>query len=296
MLKKKDMKVSEDTFSIAFDGENIIEAGVLGIALSNIAYIVDKVVKNEPTSENYKLQVKTFEKGSFSIDFLFVLMTIGQMAQFYTLQDAANIVSVLKGMFDIKLLLKGQKPKNVKDMLEEGYVRVEAPDGTAILAPLGSKVVIANQEVDRKVSEIAQATKIHNPNGGIKLLHGNDTYHYEKDSIEEISKQVYLQEKTNSENQQVIRVSLPVKRPVLIGDGAWTFKYGTRSISASIVDETFLHAVHQGESSYKAGDKLDVDMSIQTILSPDNQPIREVYTIEKVYGIVPSMEEEQLKI
>ena len=296
MMLNDRTKVSEDTFSIAFDGDNVIEAGVLGTALSNIAYIIDKVVKNEATSEDYKLQVKTFEKGSFSIEFLFVLMTIGQMTQFYTLQDAANVVSVLKGMFDIKRLLKGQKPKSVKDRLEEGYVQVEAPDGTAIMAPLGSKIVIANHEVDRKVSEIAQAAKIHNPEGGLKLLHGDDEYHYEKESIEEIAKQVYVQEGTNSENQQLIRVLLPVKKPVLIGDGAWTFRYGTRSISASIADKTFIQSVHQGKSSYKAGDKLDADMSIQTILSPNNQPIREVYTIEKVYGIVPATDSEQLKL
>ena len=41
---------------------------------------------------------------------------------------------------------------------------------------------------------------------------------------------------------------------------------------------------------------LVLGMEIQTILSPDNQPIRETYTIEKVYGIVPATKAEQLKL
>ena len=40
MMLNDGTKVSEGTFSIAFDGDNVIEAGVLGTALSNIAYII----------------------------------------------------------------------------------------------------------------------------------------------------------------------------------------------------------------------------------------------------------------
>lgn len=296
MLEDNNKIVSTDTFSVSFDGDNTIEAGVLGITLSNLSYIVNEIVEAEPTGTDCKLEVTTFEKGSFSIGFVFTLLGLTQLAQYYTLQDASNLINVIKGMLDIKLHLKGQKPKSVKDMLEEGYVQVESPDGTEVLAPIGSKIVISNQNVDRKLSEIAQAAQIHNPNGGLKLVHGDDTYHYEKENIDEIAKTVFSQDKSNSENQQSIRVLLPVKKPVLIGDGAWTFKYGTRSISANITDKQFMDAVHQGKSSYKAGDKLDADMEIQTILSPDNQPIRETYTIEKVYGIVPATKAEQLKL
>ena len=283
-----------DAFSISFDGGNTIEASVLGSALSNLAFIIGKVVESEPTKPEYKLQVKTFEKGSFLIEFLFALVTFGQIAQFYTINDAAAMINILKGMFDIKKLLKGEKPKEVKEYLEDGYVQVSAPDGTQVMAPTGSKIVISSPEVDKRISEIAQVTRIHNPDGGLKLIHGQDVFYFEKESIEDIAIPAHVPEKNNSENSNTMRVLLPIKKPDLLGNGAWSFKYGKRTINATIEDKEFMLSVHQGKSSYKAGDKLDVDLTTITKLSPSNSLLKETYIISRVYGIIPG--EQQTKL
>ena len=87
---------------------------------------------------------------------------------------------------------------------------------------------------------------------------------------------------------------MPIKKPDLLGNGAWSFRYGNRNINANIEDKEFMKNVHQGKSSYKAGDKLDVELTIQTKLSPSNLPIKESYVIEKVHKLIPAEQQTEL--
>lgn len=283
-----------DRFSLSFEGENEIEASVLGNTLSNLAYVVSQIVEDEPLKPEYSLKIKSFRKGSFRVDFIFTLLSLGaatQMAGISSLEQAANLFTIITGIFDIKAKLKGEKPKEVKENLSEGLVQVVAPDGTEVIAPLGSNIVIRNPSVDRKMSEIAQNVRLHNPNGGIKLIRGEEQYLYDKDSIDDIAETTQITTMKNTATSHEERVALPIKKPDLLGNGSWDFRYGNRTIRASINDVEFLKQVHDGKTAYKAGDKLDVSLLTDIKLSPDNTPISETYTIEKVHGIVLAPEQ-----
>ena len=289
---------TSDAFSLAFDGGNEIEAAVLGLTLTNLSFVVGKIVAEDPTKPEHELKVQTFEQGSFVID---LILSIARKAQevipntgIDSLDDAKKVIDIFKGTLDIKALLKGQKPKKIEEKVQEGYIRVTAPDGTEVTAPLGSKIVINNPQVDKSISEIAQGVRLHNPEGGLRLIRDGNTTAYSRDEIQDIGIQTHNAEMSDTERITYQRIALPIKKLDLLGNGAWAFRYGKRSISASFEDKVFLKAVHEGKNSYKAGDKLDVDLRVETKLAPDNTPLREVYIIEKVHSVVPAPEQQSL--
>lgn len=290
---------TSDKFSLAFDGGNEIEAAVLGLTLSNLSFVVGKIVEEDPTELEHELMVQTFEQGSFIIDFILSIARKAQEVIPHTgidsLDDAKKVVDVFKGMLDIKAQLKGQKPKKIEEKVQEGYIRVTTPDGTEVTAPLGSKIVINNPQVDKSISEIAQGVRLHNPDGGLRLIRDGNTTSYSRDEIQDIGIQTHNVEMSDTERISYQRIALPIKKLDLLGNGAWTFRYGKRSISASFEDKVFLKAVHEGKISYKAGDKLDVDLRIETKIAPDNTLLKESHIIEKVYGVVPAPEQQKIQ-
>lgn len=63
-------------FTFTFEGESAIDASLLGLTLSNISYIANKVVENDPLQPQFQLKVNAFEKGSFAIIFQTLLACI----------------------------------------------------------------------------------------------------------------------------------------------------------------------------------------------------------------------------
>lgn len=296
-MQSENQKVTMDNFSLSFEGGNEIDAALLGHALSNLSFVVSKIVEDEPSKPEHKLKVQTFTKGSFVVELSFMLMVATQtaaMAGISSLEDAANLFNIIVGMLDIKSKLKGDKPEAVKENLNDGSVQVLAPDGTEVIAPLGSRIVITNPAVEKSVCALADSMRLHNPNGCMKLMRGNEVKSYDHGQIQDIAVPSHTPELTNTNSDQLMRIALPIKKPDLLGNGAWNFRYGKRSISASINDMDFIKNVHDGKMSYKAGDKLDVDLRVETKLAPDKTPIGETYSIEKVYGIVPAPQ--QIKV
>jgi len=280
--------VSTDVFSISFDGENEIEASLLGLSISNLAFVINEIVAEDATEPQCKLKVSAFRKGSFEILFALAVISIGQISSLYSTGDALSVIGVLKGIFDVKKLLKGEKPKAVEDDVKEGYVRVISKDGTDISAPLGVKILFSNPVVEMKITQISQAIDTHNPEGGFSLSTGNEIIHYNHSDIEDMSQTIPITEYGPTDTVQVSELTLPILKIALQGDAAWSFRFGTRAIKANIEDRDFLKIVHIGQVSFKAGDKLSVELIITTRFSDEGIPIRESYSILKVYGHIPA--------
>ena len=60
-----------DLFSLSFEGKNEIEASVLGNTLTNLSYVVNKIVGDELSKPEYSLKIKTF-KVIFRQDFILI--------------------------------------------------------------------------------------------------------------------------------------------------------------------------------------------------------------------------------
>lgn len=290
-MHKNNSNITLNEFSFSFDGENEIEASLLGLSLSNISFIVNQIAASDNSLDECRLKVTAFQKGSFEVLFTFVTLAASQITALYTPEEALVMFNILKGVFDIKKCLKGDKPKSIEEDPNTGYMHVVAPDGSDVFAPLGSKVVIANSVVDRKVSEIGNAAHLHNPNGGFRLASGDSAVRYEKEDVEDILIETHEVDFSPTDTERSDRLLLPIRKVDLLGNASWSFKYGSRSITAKIEDASFIKAVHSGETSYKAGDKLDVSLTTLTKLSGDGVPMRETYTIDKVYGHVSAAEQ-----
>ncbi len=288
---------SSDTFTLSFDGGNDVDAGLLGLTISNMAFVVNQIASDDIARPECQLKVSAFKKGSFEIWFAVGLIACSQLSQAYTLSDASMVFNLIKGVFDIKKSLKGEKPEKVILDENEGTVHVLCADGTEVIAPLGAKIVIDKPAVSRKISEISQAIQQHNPEGGFTLIGSDEEVHYDHQAVEEIALLSPATEFGPTEINQRSEVTLPIRKVDLLGKAAWSFVYGQRTITASIEDRQFLQNVHSGKSSYKAGDKLTVQLTTSTKLAGDGTPTSESYTIDKVINIIPSVsyEGEQTK-
>lgn len=278
------------SFSFTFEGSSEISASLLGLSLSNLSYIVHEIGQKNDSYEECELKVSSFQKGSFEILFTTAIIAAGQISALYSPQDLNSILNVLKGIFDIKKLLKGDRPRSALPDIKPGYIHVTSPDGSSVLAPAGSNIVITNPEIDRKVSEIAQAVHQHNPSGGFRLANNTQAFSYDSQAIADIALQSY-DTANSSDSRRSMRVSLPIVKVDLLGNSSWSFKYCDRTISAKICDQEFLKSVHSGQTAYKAGDMLDVLLIVTTKLSSNGIPLKDTYQIDQVYGIQPSPEQ-----
>lgn len=272
-------------FTFTFEGESAIDASLLGLTLSNISYIANKVVENDPLQPQFQLKVNAFEKGSFAIIFQTLLACMGQLSTLTTIQDAASVFDIFKGMFDIKMALKGNKPKKITDDAIKGYVMIDTPDGTHIQAPTGSRIVIDRPDIDQKISQIAQAARLNNPQNGFRLSSGSNSFSYNSEAVQDIALPICDTDRVPYEKRKVVAVSLPIVKIVFLGNSAWTFRYMGKNINASIDDTNFLNLVQQGQVSYKAGDQLDVDLLIIEKYTGDDELYGVSYRVTRVHGV-----------
>ena len=287
--------VSSGNFTFAIDGDYDVDASLLGISISNLAYIVEELSESDVVKPECRLKVTGFQKGSFEVLLAVVLVTAGQLSSLYTLDEAALLIASIKGIFDIKKLLKGNRPEKIETDQKSGYARVVSPDGTDVTAPLGSTIVINNPKVERKVNEMSKALLYSNPEGGFRITSGDQSSCYNHEDVEDIALPIHVTESEPSDLVENSRVTLPVKKLDLSGLSAWTFSYGSRNIQAKIEDGGFLRQVHQGSDAFSAGDKLDVALVKITKISPDGVPLREKYSVEHVYRHIPTPRSEQIK-
>ena len=279
---------SSANFTFAFEGENSIDAALLGLTLSNLSFIANTIVENDPLHPRLQFKVKAFEKGSFAVIFQSILATAGQLSALGYIHDASAVFEILKGIFDIKLALKGNKPKSVKENPLEGRVIIDTPDGTHVDVPAGSKVVVSRPNIDQKIVQIAQAAHLSNPNYGFRLSNGDQTFTYTSEDVEDIALPICDTDLVHYEKRMSIVAHLPIVKLVLVGNSAWTFRFNGRNINASISDKNFLALVHSGHISYKSGDQLTVDLLIIEKYSAYNELVGTSYRITHVHGFSPN--------
>lgn len=92
------------------------------------------------------------------------------------------------------------------------------------------------------------------------------------------------------------RVDLEIIKSSFKGNSAWAFMYKNHQITAAIKDEDFLHEVHSGKVSIKAGSYITCDLERTVIVDELGLPLdhAEKYTVMKVYGGIKNNYDNQL--
>lgn len=134
---------SREMMSFHLDGESEIDAALLSKMISDMAELT-KITAKEVNPEAYlKMNVTAFKNGSFQIDFSAVCQVAESLFDAFApgVTLAATVIGGVKGIFEIKKLLKGEKAKSVTE-IQNGYITVESATGKKVTVPAQSAVVM----------------------------------------------------------------------------------------------------------------------------------------------------------
>lgn len=105
-------------------------------------------------------------------------------------------------------------------------------------------------------------------------------------------------EKTQLIEQNMVtnqKVTLVIKKPDLLGDSQWEFKFNGNTMKAKIEDENWLTKFQNGDFSIQAKDSIECDLRIETNDIPESKS-EVIYTILKVHQILKNNPPKQLNI
>lgn len=95
-----------------------------------------------------------------------------------------------------------------------------------------------------------------------------------------------------------VRMMLKVKKPDFLGSSRWDLNHGPRAISAAMADGEWLARFRGRDPTamLAPGDSIDVEMRIDAAYGHDNELVRELYTIEHVFGVVVPPEQASFSV
>jgi hypothetical protein len=272
--------------SFHLDGNNEIDAVILSNIISEMAALTSAVSKEVNPDAYLKTNVTAFKNGSFQIDFSAVCKAAETMfsdpAAVVTI--AATIIGAVKGCFEIKKMLKGEKEKSVSDN-SDGSITITTADGATITAPKASQIVLGNVQAAQNIANVCFYAREHNENKGFTISDKDGGVYCAPADLEKMSTPSLITETVSCQRGRV-EALLPIRRPVLEGYSKWGLKYNGKAIDASITDEDFLERFHQS-GSVRAGDCLQALMEVYVDVDRNGIPIAgtEKYTIIKVHSI-----------
>jgi hypothetical protein len=281
-----DLIQSKAAFGLHLEGSNEIDAELLSETIHDMAELTKLAASEENPQAYLKMNVTAFRNGSFQIDFSTICETVKTMFVPATAAAgfAASVVNTVKGFFEIKKLLKGEKPKNVSD-IDNKKIVVENNVGEKITVNKYSQSVLNNCQIDQLTINISNCVMEHNPNGGFEFVSENGNSKFSAQNVQDIAKPIPIQEETICK-RFCVETELPIVKAALVGRSAWSFIYNGKNIIASIDDEIWISEVNRGDISIRSGDYINATLEIYVDLDSDGKPIEksEKYAVIKVHG------------
>ena len=115
---------------------------------------------------------------------------------------------------------------------------------------------------------------------GFKMSSGEEAVIFNKDEFATMAKKITIEPQDSEE--QIKAATLVVVKPILEkSHSKWSFYLNGVSINADIKDDAFLDEVGKGERSFRAGDRLMVEIQIKS----DYNDVYKIY-IPKSYTVL----------
>lgn len=276
---------SRSKMSFHLDGDSEIDAALLSRTISDMAELTQLAAKEVNPDAYLKMNVTAFKNGSFQIDFSAVCQVAETLfaGTVACAGLAATVIGGVKGIFEIRKLLKGGKPKSVTED-GDGYIKVEADTGGSVRVPKQSGIAINVIQVGQLVANISSYAKEHNPDGGFSISDEAGEIYCSPKDIEEMSKQAPVTETITCQRSRV-QTDMLIRKAVFDGTAKWGFEYDGKAIDASIEDESFMNWF-QEHGAVKKGDYIRATLEILVEVDRNGFPIRgtEKYTVVQVHG------------
>lgn len=280
---------SNTKFSFHLDGDSEIDTFLLTDTIQNMAELTKIAVTAENPEAYLKMNVTALKNGSFEICFSAVCSYAEEILTFAATAAplALTAVETVKGFFEIKRFLKGEQPKSVTEN-EDKTIRIEKSNAETITVNAASGNIINgdnNVIIDKCIVNIFHNAAEHNPTGGCSFSDEKGTAYYSNNDVKHMKKP-FVQKQDTIINRSIAKaVDLSIKKPDLIGQSQWGFRYNNKNIDARISDDTFLEQIHKG-IPIKKGDYITTTLQIDTELDLFGMPIpgSEKYEIIEVIG------------
>lgn len=276
---------SREEMSFHLDGQSEIDASLLSKMIADMVELTKLTATKVNPDAYLKMNVTAFTNGSFQIDFSAVCQ-IAESIFNHAPSCAAlalTVISSVKGIFEIKKLLKGEKAKKVTDT-DDGFITVEAKNGKSIKVPKQSEIVMNVIQADHLVTNISMYAKEHNPSGGFSISMEDSVLYCSSEDISGMTKSLPIEDVSTCKRFRVT-ANLPIRKAIFRGHSKWGFELNGKAIEAAIDDDAFIQYFQEHES-VKSGDYINATVEVYIDIDPQGNTVKgsERYTIVKVNG------------
>lgn len=180
-----------------------------------------------------------------------------------------DIAELIKTWLDILKFLRGEPPKSIDPIPSSDKVII-TNNGGQTLTINGN---VYNNCIFNNIGKDAEKLTPPFSGGATKLdiRSGNRRIStYNQEDIRGFREIKPIDKPIESE----INAILVVKAPILEGEGRWHFKYGSQTLTASIMDHDFLERVHSGSESFRKGDRFLVQLKSTQLTDRKKSAVR----------------------
>lgn len=246
-----------------FEGNSSVSVNLLVKTLSGVFESYESMVSSIDDSAKLDLKVETFKRGSFEIVFSALVENLPPMLQLF--QETVPTVKTFMEILKIKKDLKGQKPASVEK--DGAMAKITNHVGeTNYYNSTVTNLYLNNPVIDRTLADKLFTPLTAADKEAIKIIGDGTQLEFRRSEYEEVSTPVIEENMGNEqiiEHENIVATELLLRRPDLLGESMWGFKYDNQYISATIEDETFINNVKNGKiKALYHGVKIPVKMKI----------------------------------
>ncbi|MFN8298997.1 MAG: hypothetical protein U0T75_07835 [Chitinophagales bacterium] len=286
LLLNKDM----EALKIKFDGEgHQIDANTYINSLLHFTNLVQELNSELSSDNKVEIKINANAEGSFIVDLSLITSTLSSLFSAENVSYVANLVGVLGGVYALHSWLKGEKPKEIKNI--DGKTQITNNNGNITVIDNRTYNIYSNNPTVRKALAAEFSTLDEDPN-----VKGFEILDKDNQPIVEVKREIFtalstsdgFKSPTEQDIQKEGRLSIvtlsfePKKK--------WEFIYEGNKISARMSDD-FYEAIDKGEP-FRKGDQLiamleirqEFDEGVQTYLNKG-------YKISKIIKHIPRAEQ-----
>lgn len=282
------MIMNTESMKIRIGGDNDIDLETLTNTLSSTIEALKLISDDVLDDKDYcKFVVKNVERGSFVLD-IQTVSAIGTICS-TILGPTKTALETFKAYWDIKTILKGNKPKSIEK--NGDYVTINAYDNTQVTVTNNVyNYYIGNQKMENSLSGIVKAVERDEARTSISYDFDNgESVFIPRDQFKQLSTpmDVRLIEDEVQSKSTISRTIVNVIKPDLQNSTKWELVYSGDSIKADIADCDFLEAVHAKFVEFTSMQEMDVDIEVTFLVDKNGVPksnSKRSFTIKTVYS------------
>jgi len=273
-----------------------IKANTLLVSLLGYVNLLEEVHSQLNIPKKLNIYINKTEKGSFVVDLNLLLDTIDKIKTLLgdniSLENIKTIVEISVALIFLKVFLKGEKPKEVK----EGNGKVIIINGDNNQLEIDKTVYQLAKEdefIDKSIIQIAEPIANDENIEGFEVKdETGNAVKVNRENLEYLKiPNPLFEERTRIIEKE--KVSLTVVKVVFADNRKWEFLYEGNKISAYIKDEEFLKRLD--EFSFKKGTKIICDLEILQVYDAKlDDFVNEEFTIIKVHKVISPPENKRL--